>query len=82
MIYVSSNKIKEVKKNLIIFDGTLKDNFVETLLKSEDILYDKHGLFFSLCNPKIFPLLKKSILAVKSYNGGKHFPKAVGKLVR
>jgi hypothetical protein len=82
MIYVYPDEIKEVKKNLIIFGGKLKDNFVKFLLKPDGIRYDKHGLFFSLCNPNVFLFLEKALVAIKKYKSGKYFPRALRKLIK
>lgn len=82
MIYVRFEELKVVKSNLVIFSGQLKRDFIDKLLKPKDIRYKKHGLFFSLCNPSVFPFLNQALISIKQYDNGKYFSKAIKKLVK
>lgn len=78
MIYTKSDEIALVRKNLAVFEGRL-DRLKPTLLKTA-IRSEQHNLFFSLCNPAIYPHLIEAINSIKSYDKHTYFPKAVSKL--
>jgi len=81
MIYTKQVEIALVKQNLKIFEGRIPDK-VKNLLFDKVLRIEQHGLFFSLCDPYIYPFLLKAIESIKKYDYSKYFPKAVSKLVK
>jgi len=67
MIYTKDEEIKTVKENLKIFENRISQKYLDLLLQRQ-IRYSQHGLFFSLCNPVIYPNLIRAIGAIKQYN--------------
>jgi len=81
MIYTTSDEIKIVKQNLKIFDGRIPKD-LQSLLFNKQLRLEQYGLFFSLCDPYIYPYLLKAIESIKKYNYSKYLPKVVNKLVK
>ncbi len=79
MIYTKDEEIEVVRENLRIFEGELPDKLSQQLLQKH-VRLDQHGLFFSLCNPQIFPYLLSAMEVIKQYDRSKYFFKAVKKL--
>lgn len=79
MIYTKDDEIKIVKENLKAFEGKISERLSRQLLEKQ-IRNTQHGLFFTLCNPRVYPHLLKSIDNIKIYNKPKYFPKAIKKL--
>lgn len=81
MIYTKDEEIELVKANLAVFEGRLPVRYATLLLKKA-LRVNQHGLFFSLCNPAIYPFLLKALQAIRKYDKPNMFPKAISKLTR
>lgn len=81
MIYTKDEEIKVVKENLQVFENKVPQKYLDLLLQKQ-IRYSQHGLFFSLCNPAIYPCLLEAIEVIKRYDKPRYFPKAINKLVK
>ncbi len=79
MIHTKPEEIEAVRNNLTIFDGKLSKTLEQELLKPK-LRIEQHPLFFSLANPRIFPLLKCALESINSYHEPGYFSKAVKKL--
>lgn len=80
MLYTKPDEIELVKENLSFFDNKIPAKILAKLLTRQE-RYSQHGLFYSLCNPSIYPYLIKALESIKKYKAGKYFNKAIGKLV-
>lgn len=81
MIYTKDEEIAVVKKNVEVFEDGLPRR-CQALLLGKTKRIDQHALFFSLCNPAVYPFLLKALRSIKKYDKPNFFPKAISKLSR
>lgn len=79
MIYTKDEETELVKANLDVFENRLPLK-CSTLLLKKVLRIKQHGLFFSLCNPAIYPSLLEAIKSIKGYDKANFFPKTINKL--
>ncbi len=81
MIYTKDEEINLVKNHLSIFDRNLPKQ-IETRLITKCLRNSQHGLFFSLCNPNVYPYLLSAIEVIKCHKKSIYFPKLIKKLIK
>ncbi len=81
MIHTKPEEIKLVKENIKVFEDRIPKRVLILLFNRQVRLY-QHSLFFSLCNPSVYPHLLETLEAIKKYNKHTFFPKAISKLTR
>ncbi|MFH1827103.1 MAG: hypothetical protein ABH812_01555 [bacterium] len=81
MIYTKDKEITLVKKNLEIFENRISPRIVKKLL-NKHLRIDQHWLFYSLCDPRIYPFLLPAIEIIKQVNKPKYLPKTIKKLMK
>jgi len=81
MIYTKDDEISVVKKNLEIFEDRIPSRLSDLLLHKH-LRIDQHWLFYSLCDPRIYPFLLSAIEIIKRVDKPKYFPKTVKKLMQ
>ena len=81
MIYTKPEEITVVRKNLQIFEDRFPIVLRRKLL-SKNLRIDQHWLFYSLCDPRIYPFLLSAIEIIKRTDKSKYFPKTIKKLVQ
>jgi hypothetical protein len=81
MIYTKDDEISVVKKNLEIFENRIPARLSDLLLHKH-LRIDQHWLFYSLCDPRIYPFLLSAIDIIKRVDKSKYFPKTVKKLIQ
>lgn len=81
MIYTKDDEIFVVRKNLEIFENRIPTR-LSNLLLHRHLRIDQHWLFYSLCDPRIYPFLLSAIGIIKQFDKPKYFPKTIKKLTQ
>lgn len=81
MIHTKPEEIITVKKNLPLLEDHISQSLKKKLL-TQMVRSEQHPLFYSLCNPSVFPYLETALNSIKTTYKGKYFSKAVSKLVK
>lgn len=79
MIYTKPEEIEVVRQHIRVFEGKIPEKIIKLLLTPQE-RHSQHGLFYSLCDPRIATHLIKALQDIKDYNSS-FFTKAVTKLV-